>query len=244
MCALILLHRLVPEYPVVLAANREERYARPSQPPATREGRLPFVAPRDLEGGGTWIGTNAAGVVAAVTNRAEATSDPSLPTRGALVTMALEFGSAAAARVNLLRQLGERRNGYHLLVADALDAFVIVGDAKPEVARLTPGAHLITNLHDVGVLRVGEIDAIAADAGNAPMIDTVGLLVDLLRIRAELVEGFTPNKDLGDRGTRSSTVIARGEPGQPGLFLHADGPPDHTPFEDYGALLREIDPRP
>ena len=73
MCTLILLDRVVPGVPVVVAANRDEFYARPAAPPALfrsdEAGRASFVAPQDLEAGGTWMGVNEHGLFAGLTNR-------------------------------------------------------------------------------------------------------------------------------------------------------------------------------
>ena len=76
MCTLILLDRVVPEFPVVVAANRDEFYARPAAPPARfvpGDGKLAFVAPQDLEAGGTWMGLNSNSVFVGLTNRPVAT---------------------------------------------------------------------------------------------------------------------------------------------------------------------------
>ena len=69
MCTLIVLHRCVPGKPLVVAANRDEFFARPAEPPAVRASRTGrIVAPRDLEAGGTWVGLSERGVFAGLTN--------------------------------------------------------------------------------------------------------------------------------------------------------------------------------
>ncbi len=69
MCTLIVLHRCVPGKPLVVAANRDEFYARPAESPAIRASRAGrFIAPRDLEAGGTWVGLSERGVFAGLTN--------------------------------------------------------------------------------------------------------------------------------------------------------------------------------
>lgn len=69
MCTLIVLHRCVTGRPLVVAANRDEFFARPAEGPAIREsqtGRI--LAPRDLEAGGSWVGLSERGVFAGLTN--------------------------------------------------------------------------------------------------------------------------------------------------------------------------------
>jgi len=69
MCTLIVLHRCVPGRPLVVAANRDEFFARPAEGPAVRESRAGrILAPLDLEAGGTWVGLSERGVFAGLTN--------------------------------------------------------------------------------------------------------------------------------------------------------------------------------
>ncbi len=56
------------DYPLVVAANRDEFYHRPSTSPTAICSDPLIVAPRDLEAGGTWFGVNGKGLVAAITN--------------------------------------------------------------------------------------------------------------------------------------------------------------------------------
>lgn len=244
MCALILLHRCISDFPVVLAANRDELYARLAEPPALVLGRIPYVAPKDLAAGGTWIGTNAAGLVAAVTNRPTPAVDPALPSRGALVREVLAFGSAAAARIHVEQAFrGQRMNGFHLLIADEHDAYVVRGgNGEFRTVRLGGRCHVVTNLHELDALQV-PVAAELARAEPAPsLLEAVAILGEALRSSAPLdATGFALSKRHGDRGTRSSTILARGPLGSHGgLFLHADGPPADVPYADYGHLLRAL----
>src|SRR5258706_15235899 len=69
MCTLALYSRRFEDYPLVLAANRDEQFSRPSAAPALGPGAAKILAGRDLVAGGTWLGVNARGVAAAVVNR-------------------------------------------------------------------------------------------------------------------------------------------------------------------------------
>lgn len=78
MCTLIVLHRCVPDRPLVVAANRDEFLDRPAEGPALRSSRTgPIVAPLDLEAGGTWVGVSARGVFAGLTNLRPASDEGS-----------------------------------------------------------------------------------------------------------------------------------------------------------------------
>ena len=77
MCTLIALFRCFDGAPLVVAANRDEFHDRPAEGPALRWTEAgAIVAPHDVRAGGTWLGLNAAGVFAAVTNRPCEAPDP------------------------------------------------------------------------------------------------------------------------------------------------------------------------
>jgi len=257
MCALILFHRVVPGFPVVLGANRDEFYDRPAGPPIVVDARIPFVAPQDLRAGGTWVGTNAAGLTVAITNRPDAGDPPGGVSRGTLVKAVLAFGSAAAARVYVRDKVAAAAfGGFNLVFADDRDAFVATRRDSIGITRLDPGHHVVTNLHDPNQLSIASVNALAVKARHSSLLDTVAELAEILESTDPVVHvkdmeqdkdkgGFALNKDFGNRGTRSSTIIARGPIARgpshtAGLFLHADGPPHATPYQDYANLLRAI----
>ncbi|MFQ5507606.1 MAG: NRDE family protein, partial [Planctomycetota bacterium] len=69
MCILILIHRAWAKFPILIAANRDEDPNRPTSRPQLLEfGGRRVLCPQDKRHGGTWIGVNDAGVVAALTN--------------------------------------------------------------------------------------------------------------------------------------------------------------------------------
>ena len=85
MCLLAIFYRMFDDAPVILAANREEEYARGGTPLDLRPGPMPFVAGLDPVAGGTWLGINAARLVVAVTNRPKNRIPPAPRSRGLLV---------------------------------------------------------------------------------------------------------------------------------------------------------------
>lgn len=135
MCTLIVAFRAYADVPLLVAANRDERFDRPAVPPARRNlNGVSVFAPQDRLAGGTWIGMNRHGVFAGITNRAGGPPDPTRPSRGRLVPKALSYPTAAEARTAFLNWPASGDNGFHLVVADAHSAFVLVSDT--EVARL------------------------------------------------------------------------------------------------------------
>ena len=68
MCLIVVGWRLREDYPLILAANRDEFFARPAAPADFWEDHGNVLAGRDFEQGGTWLGLTRSGRLAAVTN--------------------------------------------------------------------------------------------------------------------------------------------------------------------------------
>ena len=84
MCLIVFAWRPGHEVPLVLAANRDEFYARPTLPMAKWEDAPGVIAGRDLEAGGTWLGAGPKGRFAALTNIRDPRTPPVGRTRGEL----------------------------------------------------------------------------------------------------------------------------------------------------------------
>src|SRR5512133_1151942 len=149
MCTLALAWRVDRRWPLVVVANRDERLGRPAEGWAVREGARGaprLAAPRDVRAGGTWIGLSSRAVFAALTNyHAPLDWYPDLGrrSRGELVGLALAAPDAAAARESLRGADSARWNPFHLVVADARDAFLHWYDGeRSAMVDLTPGLHV------------------------------------------------------------------------------------------------------
>lgn len=132
--------------PLVLLANRDEFYARPTRV-LTQWPGSPVIAGQDLEGGGTWLGTTASGRVAALTNyRDPAMMAAGRPSRGALVQGFLESALDAGAFLAELGKYAAQYNPFNLLV---FDGQTLAGcESRGEVYRqvdLSPGIDCLSN---------------------------------------------------------------------------------------------------
>ncbi|HEX5078934.1 MAG TPA: NRDE family protein [Geminicoccaceae bacterium] len=125
MCTVVLLRRPRAPWPLLLAANRDELRSRPWRPPARHwPDRPEVVAGLDVQAGGSWLGVNDDGVVAAVLNRVGSLG-PAIGkrSRGELVLEALDHADAATAASALTDLNPEAYRPFNLLVADRRDAF-------------------------------------------------------------------------------------------------------------------------
>ena len=68
MCLIVLAWRVRPDFPLIVAANRDEFHARPAARAAFWQDHPAILAGRDLEANGTWMGVTRSGRFAAVTN--------------------------------------------------------------------------------------------------------------------------------------------------------------------------------
>jgi hypothetical protein len=244
-CFLLLHHRTRADAPIVLLANRDERFDRAFAAPSWWGARGDVLAPRDLEAGGTWLGVTRGGFLAAITNRREAVPPRDVRSRGLLVDEALARADARSAVAWAREHLaGTAYAGFNLLLADARDAFVVRHPGAPharvpddrDVVRLAPGAHALTNLHD--------LDEVPVPPAGRPRVDEP-LADTLARLEALAADDRTPlprdhrifkhrervgpAADGATRGTVCSAVVAIAREGAP-EFRFAAGPPDRTPF--------------
>ncbi len=145
MCLILLAHDAHPRYRLVVAANRDEFYERPTAPAAWWDDAPAVLAGRDLRGGGTWMGITRGGRFAAVTNyRDVAPPSPDAPSRGHLVGDFLAGDGAPGAYLRALEPRAGEYAGFNLLVGDGSGLWYYGnrgGDARP----LGPGVYGLSN---------------------------------------------------------------------------------------------------
>ena len=125
MCTLIMLRRPNTAWPLLVAANRDELKSRAWAAPGRHwPDRAEVVAGRDLEAGGSWLGVNDHGVLAAVLNRVGTLGAAAgKRSRGELVLDALDFEDARSAASALAELDPDAYRPFNLIVADAKEAF-------------------------------------------------------------------------------------------------------------------------
>ncbi|MPZ45676.1 MAG: hypothetical protein GEV05_20245 [Betaproteobacteria bacterium] len=132
-------------YPVIIAANRDERYERRSAALGFWPDAPHVAGGRDLEAGGTWLGITRAGRWAALTNfRQPGSHRGDAPSRGRLVSDYLLGTMAPAQYLARIEPSAHAYNGFNLLVGD-LGALHYLSNCDGGARRIEPGVHGVSN---------------------------------------------------------------------------------------------------
>lgn len=142
MCLITLAYRQSTQWPLLLVANRDEFYQRPTLPVHHWQDK-PILAGRDLTQGGTWLGISNDGRMAALTNyRDGRASQSALFSRGELVSHYLATPVSAldyASEISF-----EAYGGFNLLLLDRTGLYYL-GTHHQTPTRLQPGIHTLSN---------------------------------------------------------------------------------------------------
>lgn len=147
-CLIAFAWQVHPAYPLIVAGNRDEFFARPTAPADWwADGRT--VAGRDLKAGGTWMGLSRDGRFAALTNVRDPSSvQPEAPSRGALVGRFLDDDRPAETVLDDIASDAHRYNGFNLLAMqwstdpDRRGMWIA---SQATVERVDPGLHGLSN---------------------------------------------------------------------------------------------------
>lgn len=243
MCTMAVLYRVAKGTPILVAANREERFDRPTQYPKIQSGMPRVVCGIDRQAGGTWLGVNQFGLFCAVTNRPKLGAPPEPRSRGLLCRELLNLRTAKDAAAHAAKELrkGEYA-GANYVCADGRYAAVVHGGNKVEIVELTPGLHVITG-GDVDAYRDERQEYVRRMLTLQNLDSAVAFLAVASRVfsRRQDHEG---RRGLvmagGEFGTVSSTLLALPRKAQHAVYQYAAGPPSDAPYDDLSALLRQV----
>jgi len=147
MCLIAIAIAQHPEYPVIIAANRDEFYNRPTACLDYWDDQPNILAGRDLQEWGTWLGVTAAGRIGALTNFRDPQSmgrKSQGPSRGALIRRFLEGAETSETYIERIRPHKDLYNGFNLVVGE-MDQLWWYSNVTDECRRLPPGIHGISN---------------------------------------------------------------------------------------------------
>ncbi len=221
MCLILVAWRAHAEFPLVLAANRDEFRRRPTAPAQWWQDRPWLLGGRDLDAGGTWLGITRDGQLAALTNYRDPVRNRShAPSRGGLVVQMLESRASMDLRLAQVAAVSEQYSPFNLLCTDGRQLGVF--ESVAGTARLLgPGIYGLSNhLLDTPWPKVERAKSRLAQALRA-LPDETGLLA-LLRDQETAPDRLLPRTGVSlewerllssafiqgcDYGTRSSNVI-------------------------------------
>lgn len=255
MCTLSIL-RTDRDHPrLIVAANRDERKARPSTPPRVWDDPVPFLAGRDEEAGGTWLGANHRGLVVGLTN--QWTGDPPDPdrqSRGGIVRELLAFETLDRAVAHLESMDASRTNPFLLLLADAdgrahwasstdrlraqsiEEPIFSLGNRAPD----DPSGHdrkpeVMRRVLEPEWKKLGQED-------DEAVIERLGRALATHEGSRGPDESPCVHTERGF-GTVSASILLLGRNPDRWRYFHADGPPCQNRFRDYSELWSELWPR-
>lgn len=145
MCLIAFAWRVHPDYPLIVAANRDEWRARPTAAAHWWTDAPHILAGRDLEAGGTWLAVTRNGRFAALTNfRDPSDKKPDAPSRGELVRAFLDSSDAPVPFLTDLRSRASRYAGFNLLVSDG-ESLACYHQREDAILPVPPGIHALSN---------------------------------------------------------------------------------------------------
>ena len=145
MCLIFIALDNHPQYQLILAANRDEFYARRTAPAGFWADHPDLVGGRDLEAMGTWMAMTKSGRIAMVTNfRDPKNINPKAPSRGKLVSDYLIHPISPKDYLEELEPRGKEFNGFNLVTGNP-DELYYYSNYGPGVAKIEKGFHALSN---------------------------------------------------------------------------------------------------
>ena len=201
MCLILVASRVHADFPLVIAANRDEFHARASEPAGFWKDRPAVLAGRDLEAGGTWLGVSRSGRFSSVTNYRGGRDPNALESRGALVTRFLEGSMPAGEYIRDVASRGASYSGFNLFADDGNELWWC-SNRDGNARQLQPGVYGLGNL----LLDTPEVTGPKQRFGESvkpgPAIEPLFTVVSGSKIVAP------------EYGTRCSTVVLKGSDGR------------------------------
>lgn len=145
MCLVLVSYKRHPEYPLIVASNRDEFFSRPTEALAFRGAGDELLCGLDLEAGGTWLAAGRRGRVAVLTNvREPGRINAAGPTRGRLVTGCVNSEHPLRRHLETLMNYADMYNGFNLIAADASGLYYC-SNRTGTVRPLGPGLYGLSN---------------------------------------------------------------------------------------------------
>ena len=223
MCIVLLAFKYRPDFKLILAANRDEFYDRPTAPADFWEEAPRMLAGRDLRAGGTWLGITRNGRFGVLTNyRDPASLKEDAPSRGALIHEYLRGNDPPLPYLERLALKGHRYNGFNLIIGDH-ERLCYYSNRLDRPRELEHGIYGLSNhLLDTPWPKVTRAKDLFAPLISTPEVPEHGPLFRILDDRTPAKDEDLPDTGIGSEwerllspifitspryGTRSSTVL-------------------------------------
>ena len=145
MCLILIAYRVDPARPLIVAANRDEYYARPALAAHAWDDHQSIFAGRDVEAHGTWLGISSTGRFAAITNWTQDLSGPRFPrSRGDLPVEFLLAKGSPHQYASTIK--ADQFAGFNFIAFDGSE-LIYATNRTEETRALQPGVYGLTNTH-------------------------------------------------------------------------------------------------
>lgn len=227
MCLLTMSYNMRSDYPLIIAANRDEFFERPTEP-LHEWTDSPIIAGKDLKLGGTWMGVTKAGRFALVTNVRNPLEETGDLSRGFIVKEALEAENLEDY-LETLHTNRFRYSGYNLLTGSLKEVYYHSNQNDQAPVRVKKGFYGLSNAAlDTPWPKVEELKAGVRKAAARESISREELF-SCLSSEQKYEEKKLPNTGVGkdleknlspvfikmeEYGTRSQTILLMNNKGE------------------------------
>jgi len=216
MCVLYLGYEQHPEYPLILLANRDEFYSRPTEAARFWDDAPDIYAGRDLESGGTWLGVTRNGRFAAVTNYRDPLAPTGTRSRGELVANFLKRTDDPTDYIAEVGSRSHKYSGFNLIVGELNSTrreVVYFSNRSNEAQQLGSGLYGLSN-HLLDTLWPKVV------TGK----DRVRSMLTLTQFDREMCFGILADRTLaGDENLPSTGVPYEEEKAVSAIFIESPG---------------------
>jgi uncharacterized protein with NRDE domain len=257
MCLLLIALDSHPDYSLIVAANRDEFYDRPTAPAGFWDDAPAILAGRDLKAGGTWLGIDRRGRFAAVTNYRQGRRERPTPrSRGHLVSGFLTTSTGVREYIERTQADAALYNGFNLIAGDSRE-LLYYSNREGHARALEPGVYGLSNhLLDTAWPKVTATKSAFGALLNGGAPELIDGLIGLLSDRNQPADDQLPRTGVGrewerllssafiassNYGTRCSTVVLVGQDGGI-VFVERNFGPGGTPAEQSRFTLSIRDP--
>jgi uncharacterized protein with NRDE domain len=251
MCTLALYFKVFPGHSIVVAANRDEHYDRPSAPPAIIGTSPTIVAGRDLRAGGTWLGINEYGLLVGILNRRQqpaSVAQDAYRSRGLLCLELLRLREVAELDQVFLDLVPADYQPFTVICADTDRACVgYNSNQTTERIGLSDGLHVFRNSFEFGAPSE-KVDRVYRSFLNLSQVgDRRFSAGDYLAGASKALGDHAPGDHSNDprdaicvhgdiSGTVSSSIIFFSDAERQFQMYYCAGAPCQNPFSLYSTL--------